>query len=146
MKENICKRIEVPINNPNDRSNLVLLKYLKGKTKKEERQYDNLSKIYPDNEYFQEDIINKLLLLKLMDKDIFKAESQDHTGQVFPAEFIPTTNHLGREALKNLFPSEYKERDRTLHQYRINKGGFWIAVIGGVSGIVSITAVILQFI
>lgn len=137
MKENLHVG-EINIDNSNDRYNIVLLKYLKHKSKSDSKRYYKLLELYPDNDYFEYDIISKLIKLGLIDKEITKERERSLSGQVLPAEFNPVTNPSGEKALKNRFPSEYMERRRNIHQYRINKAGFWVAVIGGISGIISI--------
>lgn len=137
MKENFDTG-EINIDNPNDRYNIVLLKYLRNKSKNYSKRYNKLLELYPDNEYFEYDIISKLIKLGLIDKEITKERERSSSGQLLPAEFSPVTNQLGEKALNNRFPSEYMERKRNIHLYRINKGGFWVAVVGGISGIISI--------
>lgn len=108
MKENLYGGIRMSMNNPNDRKILVLLKYLDIRNSKEEKMYARLLNIYPENEYYEEPIIEDLLLLKLMRKNIIQERKQTDSGYVGPAEFIPITNDYGRKAVEQ-FPSEYKK-------------------------------------
>ncbi|MFR8838774.1 hypothetical protein, partial [Bacteroides nordii] len=106
MKENLYDTIRIFMNNPNDRKILVLLKYLENRNNKEEKTYIELLNTYPENEYFEKLIIEELLSLKLMDKNIIKEREQTETGYVRPAEFTPFTNACGRLKLASkYFPS-----------------------------------------
>lgn len=137
MKENLYDIIRISMNNPNDRKILVLLKYLENRDSKEEKTYIQLLNIYPENEYFEKLIIEELLSLKLMDKNIIKEREQTETGYVRLAEYTPITNACGRLKLaSNYFPSESKK-----HKWDIARGQFAI-VISIISVIISILAII----
>lgn len=137
MKEALYEHIEVTLNNPNDRRNLLLLKYIRPRSRKEETRYRKLCSIYPDNGYFEYDLVCELLELGLMRKEMTKDRIQAGSGQVLPGEFNPVTTSEGKQALSGLFPSEIEERNRVLHLYKVNKAAFWVSVIGGISGIIT---------
>lgn len=146
MEEDLYHHIEIPLTCPNDRYNLLLLKYLKKRSKKQEIRYGELCLTYPENDYFEIELVKKLLELGLMRKEMTKEQVQTASGYVKPGEFNPITTVRGRQALSGLFPSEIEERKRMLHQYKINKGAFWIAVIGGIGGfITTIINLYIQF-
>ncbi len=138
MKDNVFEKEKIEINNPNDRHNLVLLKYLTDRTTEEKKRYELLLELYPDNEYYNNEVVNRLVTLELMNKNYTKEATRTASGAIIPGEFVPVTNYAGRKALKNLFPSEYEERNRVIHHYKIERRYVWVAVLGGISGFIGL--------
>lgn len=136
MKEDCYTALRIPMDNPNDRKRLVLLKYLKDKTKNDYSRYTRLLNMYPENDYFEKIIIKELLSLKLIDKEITREKEQTKSGFIRAAEFNPVINNRGKLAIKNNFPSEYRKRRKEIIR------GWFSFVMSIISTIVAILAII----
>jgi len=120
----------------NDRLNLVLLKYKAGRSPGENRQYDKLNRIYPDNQTFEEGLIELLKERKLLYLVNGEME-QNEKGYV---EYINKddsyryweTTEKGELAIKSrLFPSESAKEIRETRFRLFQIVGILIAALGG---------------
>ena len=98
------------INNVNDRSLLVLLENIRDRSRKENRIYERLSKIYVNNEVYNSKICSRFVKEGLMEC-IWPRPDMQKFGAVnkYPPQYF--TTEKGRKAITSgLFKSESLER------------------------------------
>ena len=130
----------------NDRYRLVLLDYIKDKTKRNDKELKRLLLSYPDYMIGRFDIERDLLkrgFLKSIDLRPDLPDQDDdgnyidyHTKGIKKHETITTES--GIASLKsNLFPSEILAKKREKRLRRLDVAVKWFAVIGGTLGLYS---------
>lgn len=97
----------------NDRIRLVLLEYIKCKSKKEYRLFSKLNAMFEDNWRYKELLLKELLYLDYV-KMITNNPKEDEFGRQLEDTYISyETTEAGRRAIKNgRFPSEIERKNR----------------------------------
>ena len=133
--ENFKKINSWEINNVNDRRILVLLKHKEVRTKAESRRLNQLTDLYPDNEKCEEAIITELRprgFIKMMNLKVELNEEGYYIETITGLPKYLQTTEEGENALKNqLFPSEFKDKQRDKLFRLLQIIGLSIAAGGG---------------
>jgi len=123
------------IDNVNDRTILVLLKYKKEKTRKERKLFEKLSKTYVDNFNFEFSIISKLEELGYMSVTNNEIRRDEYGRPILLHPDLPhehyTTELFNWATIFVKFPSETRKKtfDKRFRYWQLI--GIIIAAIGG---------------
>lgn len=128
------------IDNVNDRTNLVLLKLKRDKTRKDHSLLKKLTFLYPDNETFETKIIKNLRSRGLISTT--NTEGRYLNGVwTYNNPDLPKEDYTTKKGIKSLdahlFPSEFRKElfDKRFKKWQII--GISIAAIGGLLTILS---------
>lgn len=140
----------------NDRCILILLEHKEFKTKKEKRLLNKLKDSYPDHNNVMHQSIKDDLFKRQFLKNIDlrpDLPNYSETGATIDYEkkgitkYKAVTTKSGETALKNkLFTSELAEKTRKETLLSLDRWVKWIAVIGGIAGLINFTPKVIKFI